>query len=92
MYTSCARTDYVIAFSRKGSPETIEETISRLSEKQRPAVVIGGFPHGHFSETTIRLADEVVWVDTEVLETWTSTSRVMYEYERAISQLKRSAK
>jgi len=79
------KSDYVMAFSRKGSPKTLEEAISRLSEKQRPAVIIGGFPHGHFSETTIRLADEIVCIDPEMLETWTLTSRVIYEYERAIS-------
>jgi rRNA small subunit pseudouridine methyltransferase Nep1 len=78
-------TDYVMAFSRKGSSETLEETISKLLEKQRSAVVIGGFPHGHFSGTTIRLADGVVCIDSEMLETWTLTSRVIYEYERAIS-------
>jgi rRNA small subunit pseudouridine methyltransferase Nep1 len=84
--------DYVMAFSRKGSPETLEETISRLLAKQRPAVIIGGFPHGHFSETTIRLADEVVCVDSDMLETWTLTSRVIYEYERAISLPKKRFK
>jgi rRNA small subunit pseudouridine methyltransferase Nep1 len=78
------KTDYVMAFSRKGSPETLEEAISRLLEKQRPAVIVGGFPHGHFSETTSRLADEVVCIDSEMLETWTITSRVIYEYERAV--------
>jgi len=86
------KSDYVIAFSRKGSPETLEEAISRLSEKQRPAVVISGFPHGRFSETTIRLADEVVCIDPDMLETWTLTSRVIYEYERAISLPKKRLK
>jgi rRNA small subunit pseudouridine methyltransferase Nep1 len=86
------KTDYVMAFSRKGSPETLEEAISRLLEKQRPAVIVGGFPHGHFSETTIRLADEVVCIDPEMLETWTLTSRVIYEYERAISLPKKRLK
>ncbi|MFX0200187.1 MAG: 16S rRNA methyltransferase, partial [Candidatus Hodarchaeota archaeon] len=79
------KTDYVMAFSRTGSPKTLEEAISKLSEKQRPAVIVGGFPRGHFSETTIRLANEVVSIDPEMLETWTLTSRVIYEYERAMS-------
>ncbi len=86
------KTDYVMAFSRKGSPKTLEEAISKLSEKQRPAVIIGGFPHGHFSETTIRLANEVVSIDPEMLGTWTLTSRVIYEYERAISLPKKRLK
>ena len=76
--------DYVIAFSTKGSPKTLEEAVSRLQTKERPAVIIGGFPHGHFSETTVKLADEIVCVDPEMLEAWTLTSRVIYEYERAI--------
>jgi rRNA small subunit pseudouridine methyltransferase Nep1 len=85
-------TDYVIAFSRKGSPQTLEETISRFLEKQRPAVIIGGFPHGHFSETTINIADEVICIDPDMLEIWTLTSRVIYEYERAVSLPKKRLK
>lgn len=77
--------DYVMVFSRKGSLKTLEDAISILLEKQRPAVVIGGFPHGHFTGRTINLAGEVVCIDPEMLETWTLTSRVIYEYERAIS-------
>jgi rRNA small subunit pseudouridine methyltransferase Nep1 len=87
-----AKTDYVMAFSRKGSPEMLEETVSRLLEKRRPAVIIGGFPHGHFSETTCRLVDEVVCIDSDMLETWTVTSRMIYEYERAISLPKKRLK
>jgi len=63
-----------------------------LLEKQRPAVIVGGFPHGHFSETTIRLADEVGCIDPDMLETWTLTSRVIYEYESAISLPKKRLK
>lgn len=86
------KTDHVLAFSRKGSPKTLEETIFKLLEKQRPAVIVGGFPRGHFSETTIKLADEIVSVDPEMLETWTLTSRVIYEYERTISLPKKRLK
>ena len=76
---------YVVAFSSRGSPDTLENAMAKVSDKQRLVVLIGGFPHGHFSETTIRLANEVVCVDPEMLETWTLTSRVIYEYERALS-------
>jgi len=77
--------NHVTVFSRKGESRLLEEAVSRLSEKERPAVVIGGFPRGHFSETTIRLAKEVICIDPEMLEAWTVTSRVIYEYERALS-------
>ncbi|KPV62877.1 MAG: Ribosomal RNA small subunit methyltransferase Nep1 [Candidatus Bathyarchaeota archaeon BA2] len=78
------KSDYVVAFSRKGSPKTLKETVSKLLHNKRPAVIIGGFPHGHFSETTSKLASEVICIDPGMLETWTLTSRVIYEYERTI--------
>lgn len=77
--------DYVMLFSRKGKPKTVEEAVSSLNKKQRPAIIIGGFPHGHFSKTTLKLADEIVSVDSEMLEAWTLTARVIYEYERILS-------
>jgi len=80
-----AETDYILAFSREGKPKTLQEAVSSLQSKRRPAVIVGSFPHGHFSETTIQLADEVVCVDSEMLEAWTVTSRVIYEYERSLS-------
>lgn len=77
--------DYILAFSRVGKTETIEDTVSHLQTKQNLAVIIGGFAHGHFSESTAKLADEVVCVDQEMLEAWTLTSRLIYEYERSMS-------
>jgi rRNA small subunit pseudouridine methyltransferase Nep1 len=80
-----AEADYILALSREGKPKTLQEAVSTLQAKGKPAVIVGGFPHGHLSETTIRLADEVVCVDPEMLEAWTVTSRVIYEYERSLS-------
>jgi len=48
-------------------------------------VFLGGFPSGHFSEATYKLVNEVVHIDRETLETWTVTSRLIYEFERALS-------
>ena len=76
---------HTVAFSTVGKPRTLEDSVSKLSTRERPTVIIGGFPHGHFSESTIRLADELVCIDKEALEAWTVTSRVIYEYERAVS-------
>jgi len=76
---------YVLAFSRVGKPCTLEEAVSRLSSVNKPVVIVGGFPHEHFSSTTVRLANDVVSIDPDMLETWTVTSRIIYEYERAIS-------
>lgn len=80
-----AEADYILAFSKKGKPKKLQDAVSSLQSKRRPAVIVGSFPHGHFSKTTIQLADEVVCVDSAMLEAWTVTSRVIYEYERSLS-------
>jgi rRNA small subunit pseudouridine methyltransferase Nep1 len=80
-----AKPDYILAFSREGKPKTIQDAVSGLKSKQKPAVIVGGFPHGHFSETTTKLADEIVCVDSEMLEAWTMISRAIYEYEQTLS-------
>ena len=74
-----------LALSRIGRPETLEATVSKLTGEKKPVVLVGGFPHGHFSESTTKLADEVVCIDWEMLEAWTVVSRVIYEHERTLS-------
>lgn len=76
---------FVLAFTRKGSFYTLEDAVAKISNEEKPVVMIGGFPRGHFSGKTLKLVDEAVSIDMEMLETWTVTSRVIYEYERAIS-------
>jgi len=76
---------YTIVFNTKGEKRTFEEVALKLAGEERPAVIIGGFPHGEFSKTTLSLAEEVACVDPETLEAWTVVSRIIYEYERAIS-------
>lgn len=79
------KTDYILALSRKGKPKTIQNAVSALKSKQYPAVIIGGFAHGHLSKTTVQLTDELVCVDSEMLEAWTITSRIIYDFEKSIS-------
>jgi rRNA small subunit pseudouridine methyltransferase Nep1 len=83
---------YVLAFSRTGKPCTLEEATSKLSNEKRPLLIVGGFPHGHFSEATLKLVNETVCIDPDMLETWTVTSRAIYEYERLLSISKKRLK
>lgn len=76
---------YVLALSRIGKPQTLEASISNLLTKNKPTVLIGGFPKGHLSKTTLKLVDDVMSIDPEMLETWTVVSRLVYEFERALS-------
>ena len=75
---------YVLAFTRKGKMQTLEKAVSKLAEKENSAVIVGGFPHGSFSEETLKLADETACIDPETLEAWTVTARIIYEYEKII--------
>lgn len=74
-----------LALSRAGAPKTLTEAVTKLAEEPRPLILVGGFPHGHFSKATIRLADDVFSIDHEMLETWTVVSRAIYEFEHALS-------
>jgi rRNA pseudouridine-1189 N-methylase Emg1 (Nep1/Mra1 family) len=51
---------------------------------ENPVVIVGAFPGGRFSEKTLKIANELVSIDSEVLDTWTITARIIYEYERLI--------
>ena len=79
------KTGYILAFSKEGKPKTFQDAITKLQSRVNPTVIVGGFPHGHFSEDIIQIANELVCVDSEMLETWTITSRVIYDFERLLS-------
>ncbi len=76
---------YVLAFSRVGQPATVEKAVSKIANEKNPVTIVGGFPSGHFSKATTKLVNETVCIDPEMLETWAVTSRVIYEFERALS-------
>ena len=76
---------YTIIFSTDGRARILDKAVEKLVEEKKPLVIVGGFPHGNFSESTLKLADEVVCIDPEMLETSIVVSRVVYEYERAIN-------
>lgn len=76
---------YVLALTTIGKPHTLEASISKLAKENNPTVLVGGFPKGHFSDTALDLAHEIICIDHEMLETWTVVSRVTYDFERALS-------
>ena len=75
---------YTLVFTRSGSPKTLHDVLERLVKMENPLVIVGAFPGGHFSEETLSIASELVSIDSEVLDAWTVTSRIIYEYERLI--------
>ena len=75
---------YTLVFTRSGSPKTLHDVLERLVKMENPLVIVGAFPGGCFSEETLSIANELVSIDSEVLDAWTVMARIIYEYERLI--------
>jgi rRNA small subunit pseudouridine methyltransferase Nep1 len=74
----------VVAFSTLGKPASVKEACQLIAEADAPAVLVGGFPHSHFNQSTTRLANHVFSIDKEPLDAWVVVARVIYEYECGI--------
>jgi len=78
---------HIVALTSRGEPSNMEDMCRALSTEENPVVIIGAFPHGPMSDGTLSLADDVVSIHPEVLEAWVVTSRLVYEYEKALEKL-----
>lgn len=76
--------DRVVALTTLGLPKPMEEVAERLRQSERPVLLVGGFPTGHFSDGTMKLASEKTRVDRRSLEAWTIVGRAVYDYEKTI--------
>lgn len=76
--------DRVVALTTLGWPKPMEAIAELLREAERPVLLVGGFPTGHFSEGTLKLASDKIRVDRRNLEAWTIVGRAVYDYEKAI--------
>ena len=74
----------VVAFSTIGRFETLRSVGRQIVKEAKPLVMVGGFPHGHSTNETLNLADDIISIDMEVLEAHIVASRIIYEYEVAI--------
>jgi len=75
---------HLVALTINGTPKTSDQVANELAREDRPTILIGGFPHGHFKETTVHLATQLATIDPEPLEAWIVASRVLSSFERAI--------
>ncbi|MCW4036144.1 MAG: 16S rRNA methyltransferase [Candidatus Bathyarchaeota archaeon] len=74
----------IVALTSRGDPSNMEDLCRALSAEENPMVLIGAFPHGPMEEETLSHADDVVSIYPEALEAWVVTSRLIYEFERAL--------
>ena len=75
---------FTLLFSRSGSSKTLPEVLEMIVKMENPLVIVGAFSGGSFSEETRKIANECVSIDSETLDAWTVTARIIYEYERLL--------
>ena len=71
----------VVAFSTLGKPATVKDACSLMVETDAPTVLVGGFAHSHFGQSTVQLANHVFSIDKEPLDAWVVAARIIYQYE-----------
>ena len=79
-----SRASVIVAFSTIGKPATMKDACSMILGTDTPVVLIGGFAHSHFGQSTIRLANHIFSIDRESLDAWVVAGRIIYEYECGI--------
>lgn len=75
--------DLVIGLSVQGKQTAPEELARQILSAREPCILIGGFPHGHFSGEMLSAVDHLVRIDPRPLEAHVVASRVVYEVEKA---------
>ena len=63
-----------------------ENIISSSSSDNNCAVVVGGFPRGHFSESTTKLLNLTYSISDYGLEAHVVIARVLYECEKLLEK------
>jgi rRNA small subunit pseudouridine methyltransferase Nep1 len=76
--------DFVVGLSVQGSPMEPGMLGKQLAVIEEACVIVGGFPRGHFSPSTLSLVEELVRIDDRPLEAHVVAARVVYEVERAL--------
>lgn len=73
-----------IALTSHGASRSLEELCVELANEERPMVFLGAYPSGKMEGETLDVANEAVSIYPEALEAWVVTSRLVYEYEKAL--------
>jgi len=73
--------DIIIGLSSKGKINNCKKISKKLYEYNNPLLIIGGFPHGDFSQNTVKKFNKMYSIDKEQLESHIVCSRILYECE-----------
>jgi rRNA small subunit pseudouridine methyltransferase Nep1 len=78
-------TDHTTGLSVQGAPVRLDALAEDLVKQKNPAVVVGGFPKGHFLPRDLKAFDALARIDERSLDAHVVTARVIYEVEKAAS-------
>ena len=76
--------DKIILLSEKGSLTSPSELAKIIVSTEAPLVIIGGFPHGDFSEKFYSIATQVAKIYPFTLATWTVASEIIVSIENEL--------
>jgi len=77
-----------LALTTLGKPTLLRDVSDYANRTGNPMILVGGFPRGHFTEATKRLADEMLRVDPESLDACIVAGRLVYDFEWSIGLAK----
>lgn len=68
----------------KGRYSTFRELVEQLIKVEKPCVIIGGFPHGTFEETTYELASDIVRIGNFTYNTFLICAKLLTYLEQRL--------
>ncbi len=75
-----------LGLSRIGRPSSFEDVAAELTATDRPAVVVGGFPRSHFTESVQPHLEKIYSISRYPLEANVVIARIIYEYEKLVEK------
>lgn len=76
------RPDKVYCLSTQGTLRDLSQVVGSTKVEDQIIWIVGGFAHGHFSEETKSLADDIVSISDRSLPAHVVSARLAYEIER----------
>lgn len=78
--------DMVVALTSQGTAKPMSHIARLMARSQKPVLLIGGFPEGHFSKSTFQHANAAYSIEKRHLEAWTVVARAVYDFETALKE------
>jgi len=76
--------DLTVGLSVQGKPVALENLARQVAASKNTAVLIGGFPKGHFTPETTKSLDLLARVDVNPLDAHVVAARFVYEVEKGV--------